>query len=73
MNMFLDFSFKKSDKIKAVAAMQGADQHIKRRFGFSILLKDTLTCSQGEPGFEPATFQLWDDLLYILSNSLRIQ
>ena len=31
-----------------VAAMQGADQHIRRSVRFSILPKDTLTCRPGE-------------------------
>ena len=31
-----------------VAAMQGADQHIRSSLGFSILPKDTLTCRPGE-------------------------
>lgn len=34
------------------------------------MLKDTLTCSQGEPGLEPVTFQTLDDPLYLLSYSL---
>lgn len=34
---------------------------IRKYLGFSILLNDTLTCSQGSGGFEPATFQLLDD------------
>ena len=34
---------------------------------FSILLKDTSTCSLGEPVFDPATFQSLDNLLYFLS------
>ena len=37
--------------------------------GFSILLKDTSTCSYSEPGFKPATFWLLHDQLYLLSSS----
>ena len=32
--------------------------------GFSVLPKDTSTCSPAEPGIEPPTFQLGDDSLY---------
>ena len=41
--------------LMVVAAMQGANQHIRRILGFSILPKDTLTCI-----IEPVTFQ-WKD------------
>ena len=37
----------------AVAAIQGADQHIRRSLGFSILLKDTSTCRLGESNRQP--------------------
>ena len=39
-----------------MAAMKGADKHIKSSLGFSILPKDTSTCRLGEP----APFQLQD-------------
>ena len=34
--------------LMVVAAMQGADQHIRSSLGFSILPKDTLACNPGE-------------------------
>ena len=34
--------------LMVVAAMQGADQHIRSSLGFSILPKDTWTCRPGE-------------------------
>ena len=34
--------------LMVVAAMQGANQHIRSSLGFSILLKDTSTCRPGE-------------------------
>lgn len=36
--------------------------------GFSILPKDTSTCRLEEPGFEPPTFRLVGNPLYLLSN-----
>ena len=39
------------------------------KVGFSVLPKDTLTCRQEEPGFEPPTLGSLDDLLYLLSHS----
>ena len=45
--------------LMAVAAMQGADQHIRSSLGFSILPKDTLSCRQTR-GMEPATFRSQD-------------
>lgn len=36
-------------------------------FGFSILLRDTSTCSRGRRVIEPTTFQWVDDPLYLLS------
>ena len=42
---------------------------IRSNLGFSILLKDTLTCSWKEPGFEPPTFRLLDKPLYLLTYS----
>ena len=38
----------------AVAAMQGANQHIRSSLGFSILPKDTLTCTPGETNQRPS-------------------
>ena len=56
--------------LMAEAAMQGA---IRSNLGFSILLRDTSTCSSAQPspelGFEPATFQSLIDLLYPLGYS----
>ena len=40
--------------LKAEAAIQGADQHIRSSVGFSILLKDTLTCRTGELNQQPS-------------------
>ena len=40
--------------LMAVAAMQGADQHIRSSLGFSILPKDTLTCRPGELNQQPS-------------------
>ena len=40
--------------------------------GFSVLPKDTSTCGQEEPGFEPPTFRSLDDLLYLLSHSRHL-
>jgi len=40
-----------------------------RNAGFSVLPKDTLTCRQEEPGFEPLTHGSLADLLYLLSHS----
>ena len=37
-----------------VAAMQGANQHIRSSLGFSILPKDTLTCQPGESNQQPS-------------------
>ena len=37
----------------AVAAVQGADQHIRSSLEFSILPKDTLTCRPGESNQQP--------------------
>ena len=39
---------------------------IRSNLGFSILLKDTMTCSWGSREFEPATFPLLDDLFHLL-------
>ncbi len=36
-----------------MAAMQGADLTTRSNSGFSILLKDTSTCGQEEPGLKP--------------------
>ena len=44
-------------------------QATRGNLGFSILLKDTSTCSWGEPGFEPVTFRLLYDPLDLLSYS----
>ena len=38
----------------AAAAMQGVDQHIRSSLGFSILPKDTSTCSPGESNQRPS-------------------
>ena len=43
--------------LKAVAAMRGADQHIRRSLGFSILSKGTLTCRPGESNQRPSESQ----------------
>ncbi len=43
--------------------MQGAGLPIGRNLGFSILLKDTATQGQEEPGVEPPMLRLMDDLL----------
>ena len=37
-----------------VAAMKGADQHIRSSLGFSILPKDTSTCRPGESNQQPS-------------------
>ena len=37
-----------------VAAMQGADQHIRSNLELSILPKDTLTCRSGESNQQPS-------------------
>ena len=37
--------------------------------GFNILLKDTLSCSQGSRRIKPATFRFQENLLYLLSHS----
>ena len=37
-----------------VAAMQGADQHIRSSLGFRILPKDTLTCRPGRENQRPS-------------------
>ena len=37
-----------------VAAMQGADQHIRSSLGFSVLPKDTSTCRPGESNQRPS-------------------
>ena len=37
--------------------------------GFSVLPKDTSTCRQEEPGFEPLTHGSLANLLYLLSHS----
>ena len=36
---------------------------IRGNVGFSVLRKDTSTCSPAEPGIEPPTFRLGDDSL----------
>lgn len=36
---------------------------------WGFLLKDTLTCRKGGQGFKPATFQLLNNPLYLLSCS----
>ncbi len=38
-------------------------------WGFSVLLKDTSIHGQEEPGMEPPSWGLVDDLLYLLSHS----
>ena len=38
----------------AVAAMQGADRHIRSSLGLSILPKDTLTRKRGESNQQPS-------------------
>ena len=53
----------------AAKAMQGINQHIGSNLGFSVLPKDTSTCRQEEPGFEPLTHGSLVDLLYLLSHS----
>ena len=52
-----------------MAEVQGAELLIRSNLGCSILLKDTLTCSWGSQGMEPATYRLLDSLLYHLSHS----
>ena len=42
---------------------------IRSNLGFSTLFKDTLTCSWGSQGMEPATYRLLDSLLYHPSHS----
>ena len=39
------------------------------KVGFSVLPKDTSTCRQEEPGFEPPTIGSLAGLLYLLSHS----
>ena len=43
--------------LMVVAAMQGADQHIRSSLGFSILPKDTSTWRPGELNQRPVTFK----------------
>ena len=43
--------------LMAVAAMQGADLHIRSSWGFSILPKATLTCRPGESNQRPSDKQ----------------
>ena len=45
------------------------DRLIGGNVGFSVLPKDTLTCGQEEPGFEPPTHGSLDDLLCLLIHS----
>ena len=40
-------------KLMAMAAMQGADQHMRSSLGFSILPKDTSTCTLGDSNQQP--------------------
>ena len=47
-----------------------AYQLIGGNVGFSVLPKDTSTCGQEEPGFEPPSQGSLDHLLYLLSHSL---
>ena len=59
--------------LMAVAVTQGANCTSGAILGFSILLKDTSTCSsvppQGSWGFEPATFWILVHQLYPMSYS----
>ena len=41
-----------------MAAMQGADKHIKSSLGFSILPKDTSTCRLGELNQHPSNYKM---------------
>lgn len=51
------------------AAMLGAGQPIESNSEFSISLKDTSTHGQKEPGINPQTLGLMDNLLYLLTQS----
>ena len=49
----------------AEAAMQIANGSSGAIWGFSILLKDTSTCSRGSQGVEQVTFRLLDNPRYL--------
>ena len=56
--------------LMAVAAVQGADQHIRSSLGFSVLPKDTSTCRPGESSQRPSDNKT---LALVLSHSRHIQ
>ena len=51
------------------AAMQDTNCSWGAMWGSVSCSQDTSTCSWGEPGFKPVTFQSLDDPLYLLSYS----